>query len=93
MPTDDLIAAIAAVDGVAAVNDNRSGVAEAGSVDVTTFTLDPVDDPPPIVMIEGTLPGTPDEVALAPTTADDIGVEVGDRFELIGADVHRETWS
>ena len=41
VPADDLITALAAVDGVAAVNDNRSGVAEAGSVDVTTFTLDP----------------------------------------------------
>ena len=84
VPADDLVAALADVDGVRAVNDNRSGVAEAGPVDVTTFTYDPVGQPP-IVMIEGDLPASADEVALAPQTADDIGVGVGDRFELEGA--------
>ena len=84
-PVDDVAAALAAVDGVAAVNDNRTGVAQAGSVDVTTFSLDPVGDPPPIVMIEGALPATADEVALAPATAEAIGVDVGDRFDLTGS--------
>jgi ABC-type lipoprotein release transport system permease subunit len=83
-PAEDLVSALAAVDGVAAVNDNRSGVAEAGSVDVSTFTYDPTGEPP-IVMIEGTMPSRADEVALAPETADDIGVEIGERFELTGA--------
>ena len=36
-------------------------------------------------MIEGALPSTPEEVALAPATAEAIGVDVGDRFDLTGA--------
>ena len=85
VPADDLITALAAVDDVAAVNDNRSSVTEAGSVDVTTFSLDPAGDPPPIVVIEGALPSAPEEVALAPATAEAIGVDVGDRFDLTGS--------
>jgi ABC-type lipoprotein release transport system permease subunit len=85
LPADDLVEALAEVDGVSSVNDDRSAVAEVGPVDVSTFTLDPVDAAPPIVMIDGVLPSAPDEVALAPTSADRIGVGVGDTFELTGA--------
>jgi hypothetical protein len=85
VPAEDLVSALADVEDVVAVNDNRTSVAEAGPLDVTTFSLDPVGDPPPIVMIEGALPASADEVALAPATADSIGVDVGDRFELTGS--------
>ena len=84
VPTEDVLAAIAADPDVASVNDDRNGVAEAGGVDVSLFSIDPVDDPPPIALIEGELPAAPHEVALAPTIADDIGVEVGDSFDLTG---------
>jgi predicted lysophospholipase L1 biosynthesis ABC-type transport system permease subunit len=84
-PADEASAAIDADPDVVAVNDNRNGVAEAAGVDLSVFTIDPVDAPPPVVMIEGTLPSSDDEVALAPDTAEEIGVAVGDRFELQGA--------
>jgi predicted lysophospholipase L1 biosynthesis ABC-type transport system permease subunit len=84
-PAEEVGAALAAVDGVAAVNDNRTGVAEARGVEMATFTFAPIDEPPSIVMIDGAMPEAADEVALAPGVADAIDVEVGDRFELTGA--------
>ena len=89
-PADEASAAIEADPDVVAVNDNRNGVAEAAGIDLSVFTIDPIESPPPVVMIEGTLPGSDDEVALAPDTAEAIGVAVGDRFELQGAAATKE---
>jgi len=88
-PADDVIAALAAVDGVAAVNDNRSGVVQAAGADVPTFSYDPIGKPP-IVVIEGALPSTAGEIVLAPKTADRIGVDIGERFEVVGAAASKE---
>lgn len=83
IPADVLTAAIASAPDVVAVNDNRTGVAEAGEVDMTLFTVDTVDHAPlPLSVIDGRLPERPGEVALAPTTADAMGAKVGDEVEL-----------
>jgi hypothetical protein len=85
VPMEPVLEQIAADRDVVAVNDDRTGVAQVGSVDLALFTLDPVEEAPPIVMLEGSLPASSGEVALAPTTADEIGVAVGDTFDLTGA--------
>jgi ABC-type lipoprotein release transport system permease subunit len=84
VPSDDVVEQIATDPDVQSVNDDRNAVAEVGSVDLSLFTIDPVDDAPPVVMIEGNLPPGDGQVALAPTTADDIGVGVGDTIEMVG---------
>ena len=56
VPRDDVLAALAADPDVAAVNDTRQGVLESGRIDLAAFVLDPVDDPLPIVVLDGRLP-------------------------------------
>lgn len=84
-PVPDVLAAIAADPDVAAVNDTRQAVAEAGAVDVSVFAIDPVGSPIDIVVSEGRAPATRDEVSLAPATAEATGAGVGDAIELAGS--------
>jgi cell division protein FtsX len=85
VPTVDVIRALAADPDVRAVNDTRQGVLESGRVDLPAFVLDPVDAPLPIVVLDGRLPASPDEVTIATESAKDIGASVGDRIELSGS--------
>ncbi|MFL6207009.1 MAG: ABC transporter permease [Acidimicrobiales bacterium] len=89
-PADQILPAIAGDPDVVSVNEDRNAVADSHDVDVTLFTIDPVDEPPPIVLLDGALPASADEVALAPTTADDLGAQVGDVIDLTGADASNE---
>lgn len=84
VPTDDVLALVAADPDVAVVNDTRQGVAESGAVDVSVFSLDPVGSPLDIVVTEGRAPEGPEEVALAPASVEALGLSVGDRVELTG---------
>jgi len=84
-PADDVLPLFADDPDVVAVNDTRQGVVESGPVPIPAFVLDPVDEPLPVVVIEGRLPAGPDEVTLAPRSADDVGAEVGDTVELVGS--------
>lgn len=85
LPVDEALEALAADPDVLAVNDSRQGVLESGRVDLATYSMAPVDEPLPIVVLEGRLPGDPHEVALATQTADDLAASVGDRIELSGS--------
>jgi len=85
VPRDDVLAALAADPDVAAVNDTRQGVLESGRTDLAAFVLDPVDDPLPIVLLDGHLPQHADEVVIATESADSIGASVGDPIELSGS--------
>jgi cell division protein FtsX len=85
VPADEVTQRLAADPDVVAVNDTRQGVLESGTVDLAAFVIDPVDAPPPIVVLEGRLPSRDDEVAIATESAADIGASVGDRIELSGS--------
>ncbi|NED99928.1 ABC transporter permease [Phytoactinopolyspora halotolerans] len=83
-PVDELLPEIAADPAVAAVNDARVAVAEAGDMPVPLYTLDPVDARWEPVVVEGRAPDGPDEVALAPASAEAIGASVGDTVQVTG---------
>jgi len=85
VPTDDVLEALAADPEVVAVNDTRQGVLESGRVDMAAFVIDPVDAPPPIVVLDGRLPTTSDEVTIATESATLLGASVGDRIDLSGS--------
>lgn len=85
LAVDEVLEAIAADPEVAAVNDTRQGVLESGAVDMATFVIDPVDAPPPIVVLDGRLPSESDEVAVATETAKKLNAGVGDVIELAGS--------
>jgi hypothetical protein len=85
VPSQDLLAALADDPDVVAVNDTRQGVLESGTVDIPAFSLDPVEEALPIIVTEGRAPMGPDEVTLAPESADALGASVGDTVELAGS--------
>ena len=81
---DGLLEAVAAVPGVAGVNDTRVGVADSSGTAVTVLTIDPVGDPLEFVMTEGRVAEEPDEIALGLRTAASMGRGVGDTVRLAG---------
>jgi hypothetical protein len=83
-PVEQVLPVMAADPDVAAVNDLRIAVAEAQHVPVTLFTLDPVDEPWEPVVTSGRAPDDPAEVALAPGSAEAMGVGVGDVVSMKG---------
>ena len=84
MPVADVLELLVSDPDVVAVNDARQAVGEAGRVDVSVYSLDPVDDPLDLVVTEGRIPSAPDEITLAPASAADLGVHLGDTVELVG---------
>ena len=85
LPVDEALATLASTPGVDAVNDSRQGVLESDAVDMAAYALAPVDEPLPIVVLDGAVASRPDEVVLATKTASDLDAEVGDRVELTGS--------
>ncbi|MEO6318724.1 MAG: FtsX-like permease family protein [Acidimicrobiales bacterium] len=85
LPSAEVLPLLADDPDVVAVNDTRQGVVESGPVPIAAFALDPVDEPTPVVVIEGRLPAATDEVTLAPRSARDVGAKVGDSVELVGS--------
>ena len=83
-PVEQVLPVMAADPDVAAVDDLRMAVAEAEHVPVTLFTLDPVDEPWEPVVTSGRAPDDPAEVALAPGSAEAMGVGVGDVVSMKG---------
>jgi hypothetical protein len=60
-------------------------VAESGSVSITTYTYEPVGGKRlPVVLTAGRLPTAPDEIVLAPTTADHLHAATGATIRLSG---------
>lgn len=86
MVTDEVLELFAADADVVAVNDTPQAVAEVGSVDVSVFALDPIDEALDPVVTEGRLAAGPDELTLAPASLEALGAAVGDRVELTGTD-------
>jgi ABC-type lipoprotein release transport system permease subunit len=85
VPADDILAVLAADEDVVAVNDTRQSVLESGPIDMAAFVLDPVGDPPPIVVLEGRLPTREREIAISTETAKGLSVIPGDRIEVSGS--------
>jgi ABC-type lipoprotein release transport system permease subunit len=83
-PADDLVPLLADDPDVVAVNNTRQGVVESGPVPVPAFVLDPIGDMP-VVVTQGRVPTAPDEVILAPRSAEETGVEVGGTIEMVGS--------
>jgi hypothetical protein len=84
VPVDAILPVMSADQDVVAVNDVRMAVAEVGGIPATLFTLDPVDTPWKPVLTKGQVPADPTEVALAPASADAMGVAVGDVVPMKG---------
>jgi hypothetical protein len=83
-PADAQLATLAADPGVDGVTDAYNDVATAERGTVSLFTYDADDAPIDVVTLEGRLPITPSEIALAPMTADEERVGVGDTLTLTG---------
>jgi hypothetical protein len=84
VPADDVLAAVARVEGVAGVNDTRSAVADTGNGQLAVLSVDPVGDPLAFVVTEGRLPHSSGEVTIGPASARSLGVGVGDTLDLAG---------
>ncbi|MGH9117085.1 MAG: ABC transporter permease [Acidimicrobiales bacterium] len=69
---------------VVAANDTRSEVAESEGLATAVFLFDPVGAALAPVLTRGSMPREPDEVALAPSTAETMGVDVGDTVDMAG---------
>jgi ABC-type lipoprotein release transport system permease subunit len=83
-PADDILTAVASVEGVAGVNDTRSAVADTGNGQLAVLSVDPVGDPLEFVVSEGRLPYAGGELTIGPASARSLGVGVGDTIELTG---------
>ncbi|MBB5788155.1 FtsX-like permease family protein [Jiangella mangrovi] len=88
LPEDQLpalLAAVAADPDVEAVNDSRIGSADVDGVSAAVYAYAPVGDGGlDVVVLSGRMPSRPDEIALAPVTADAAGAAVGDRVDAGG---------
>ncbi len=78
------LAAIAADPDVDGVLDTHNDVANSTSGSVSLFSYRPVGHPIDVVITKGALPATPSEIALAPLSARQAHVDVGDAISLTG---------
>jgi hypothetical protein len=75
--------AVAADPDVTGVDDARIGGAQSGRVSIESYTYDPVGGKPvPVVLTGGRMPATPDEIVLAPVTADELHAVIGSTVRL-----------
>ncbi|GIH39920.1 hypothetical protein Mco01_29200 [Microbispora corallina] len=81
-----LLAAIARDPAVAAVNDSRISVVQAGGATFPVLTYDPVGEPLPAVLLEGRLPERPGEIALGTVTAAQLRTRIGGRVTAGGGE-------
>jgi len=79
-----VLGTIAADPDVDGLNDAYNGVAGGERGPVSLYTHAPIGEPLDVVVLDGRMPETASEVALAPTTADNEGVAVGDTITLTG---------
>jgi hypothetical protein len=84
-PASKVLQAIAADRDVIGVDDARIGGAQSGQVSIESFTYAPVAGKrPSIVLTDGRMPATPNEIALAPTTARQLHAVTGSTVRLTG---------
>ena len=80
-----MLRAAAADRDVTGVDDARIGGAQSGQVSVESFTYAPVGGKrPAVVLTAGRMPARPDEIVLAPTTAQDLHAGTGSVIRLTG---------
>jgi hypothetical protein len=84
-PASRVLRAVAADRDVTGVDDARIGGAQAGQVSIESFTYAPVGGKrPAVVLTAGRMPTRPDEIVLAPTTAQDLNAGTGSVVRLTG---------
>ena len=84
-PVDKLAHALAASHDVTGLDDARSAVAQSGQVSITTYTYAPVGGKRMrVVLTAGRMPVGPDEIVLAPTTANELHAAPGSDIPLVG---------
>ena len=89
VPADELLPIIAEDPDVVAANETRSEVADADGDALAVFSFEPVGAAIAPVLTRGAMPSGPDEIALAPSAADTMRVDVGDRINLTGTGTSR----
>jgi ABC-type lipoprotein release transport system permease subunit len=90
-PARPKLEAVAAHPDVTGVNDGRVDVADAadGKTTIPLYSYDPVGRPLDVVVTAGQLPKLPNDVLIAPVTADALGAGVGDDIRLKGRQTTR----
>ena len=84
-PASRVLRAVAANPDVTGVDHARIGGAQAGQVSIESFTYAPVGGKrPAVVLTAGRMPARPDEIVLAPTTAQELHARTGSVVRLTG---------
>jgi MacB-like periplasmic core domain/FtsX-like permease family len=84
-PASRVLRAVAANRDVTGVDRARIGGAQAGQVSIESFTYAPVGGKrPAVVLTAGRMPARPDEIVLAPTTAQELHARTGSVVRLTG---------
>jgi ABC-type antimicrobial peptide transport system permease subunit len=84
-PASRVLQAVAADRDVTGVDDARIGGAQSGEVSIESFTYAPVAGKrPAVVLTAGRMPAGPDEIVLAPTTAQELDARTGSVIRLTG---------
>ncbi|MEJ3654880.1 FtsX-like permease family protein [Actinomycetes bacterium KLBMP 9759] len=83
-PAGPLVAAVEADPDVQAAMSSRVSVLTSGSSTFTLFSYEPGADAPPTVLLAGRMPEAPDELVLAPLTAQELGASTGGRLDVTG---------
>jgi hypothetical protein len=84
-PASRVLRAAAADRDVTGVDDARIGGAQSGQVSIETFTYAPVAGKrSAVVLTAGRMPASPDEIVLAPTTAQEMDAKTGSVVRLTG---------
>ena len=84
-PASRVLRAVAADRDVTGVDDARIGGAQSGQVSIESFTYAPVGGKrPAVVLTAGRMPARPDEIVLAPTTAQELHARTGSVVRLTG---------
>jgi hypothetical protein len=84
-PASRVLRAVAADRDVTGVDDARIGGAQAGRVSIESVTYAPVGGKrPAVVLTAGRMPARPDEIVLAPTTAQEMHASTGSVVHLSG---------
>ena len=84
-PASRVLRAVAADRDVTGVDDARIGGAQSGQVSIESFTYAPIGGKrPAVVLTAGRMPASPDEIVLAPTTAQEMHAKTGSVVRLTG---------
>ena len=90
-PAGRVLRAVAADRDVTGVDDARIGGAQSGHVSIESFTYAPVGGKRPVVVLTaGRMPARPDEIVLAPTTAQEMHARTGSVVRLAGGGAGHE---